>query len=952
MDANGTRFQLVFGQGDWFGPGGDVSPPLTGLDWRASDSTVSLHQNVFVFPVTPGTVPLTIAQRRGAAQDQFGNYYWVGPNQNEIRFLGGQQQGGQQQVAQHFWSAQDLRPSASARLGMFAPVDPKAAPAFTFGGLAVTTDHYLLVGLTSPPGLLLFDLYTGGAPMHYRWPADVPFVPFYIAAAPDGGAWILDNVNLCYWGLDPYFRVRVPSPVPIVQQPEDFQPVGGETVYRSACEEAETVTADLAMPIAAAAPIGIVALPDGSVLILDRPPSLNYSQVFRYQMLEQSGVPIPLNQIDVGQTSPYTLLGQDLAFVPPAQPASGTVLGTLYIADALGAQTFAFNYNSADPTWALEPQPQFFPMRSFGGKALVTSCGQVSYDCDQSWAVLVAQPRANYDTQISWVLPKRDADPNDNPACTAFDGKEPGCVWHRLLMDGTIPGGCRVLVQSRAADSKDVLMSADWNPEPQPYLRFTGSEIPYYTPDIDCCSSTTGTWELLFQTAVGRYLQIQLTFMGNGRSTPRLQAVRAYYPRFSYLTRYMPAVYQDDPVSASFLDRYLANVEGFITVLEGRVIQVQELFDPRTVPAEYLDWLASWLGACFDFTWSTATRRFFLENAPQFFQARGTPDGLIRMIRMSLDGSANASLFDPDNLQNFSVHIIEHFLLRSAPGVTLGDPTDVQNPGMVDSGASWTPAQGAAALDLDFQAFLSSTYSTIAALNQAWGKSYAGFSDPALHFPAVQPTQSAKAADWQTFVSSDLDFTYATVTNADESEYENFLTSRYADVADLNQTYNLTGGSALGSFGDIQADLWNGTLISALPAGGVFLQDWILFVSVVLPTLQNAHQFSVVVPVQLTDGLATQIRRRDLATRITQQEKPAHTNFDVKLYWAAFCAGQSRVGLETVVGPSSRFAALVLDQTELASGYLGFVLPWNVRGRLVAGKDQLRGGVRSGGPAL
>ena len=120
-----------------------------------------------------------------------------------------------------------------------------------------------------------------------------------------------------------------------------------------------------------------------------------------------------------------------------------------------------------------------------------------------------------------------------------------------------------------------------------------------------------------------------------------------------------------------------------------------------------------------------------------------------------------------------------------------------------------------------------------------------------------------------------------------------------------------------------------------------------------LPTQQNAYRFSVVVPVQLQDDLDTQTQRRALAQRIAQQEKPAHTDFDIKLYWAAFCIGQARVGLETVVGPSSRFAALVLDQTELAASYLSFVEPWNVRGRLVAGRDRLeqQTGIRFGGPA-
>jgi phage tail-like protein len=705
------------------------------------------------------------------------------------------------------------------------------------------------------------------------------------------------------------------------------------------------------MPLAALSPIGIAALPDGSVLILDNPPGLGYSQAYRYRLQSLLSGPTSLNQIDVGQSQPYSLLGQDIAFIPSAAQPTGTgVHGTLYIADSLGAQTFSFNYDSSDASWAQEPNPQFLPMLRFGGKALVTSASGVSYDYDQRWAALVAQPRARYDSQVTWQLPMRDASLDPDPSCCAFDGQEPGCVWHRLLMDGTIPAGTQVQIQSRAADTKAALNAIDWNPEPQPYLRFTGSELPYYRPALGCCSNKTGTWELLFQAAVGRYLQIQLTLIGNGRSTPRLQAVRAYYPRFSYLTKYLPAVYQDDPTSASFLDRYLANPEGFFTVLEGRIQQVQELFDPRTIPAEYLDWLASWLGICFDFTWTTKTRRFFLANAPKFFQTRGTSDGVVRMIRMALDQCADASLFDPADLEHFSVRIVENYLLRSAPGVTFGDPT--VTPGSVETSSAWTPAQGSAPLDQLYRTYLSGVYATIAALNQAYGTSYAGFTDPTLRLPAIQPAQAAQAADWQQFLTSGLGFTYAAVTNADEPAFETFLASRYQNISDLNQAYQLTGSTMLESFADIQADLWNTTLAAGLPAGGAFLQDWILFVSVVVPTGQNANRFTVVVPVQLQDSLATQTQRLNLAQRIAQNEKPAHTDFDVKLYWAAFCAGEARVGMETVVGPSSRFAAMVLDQNQLAASYLGFVLPWSVRGRMVAGRDQLRNGVSSGEHAL
>src|SRR5205807_188296 len=248
-----------------------------------------------------------------------------------------------------------------------------------------------------------------------------------------------------------------------------------------------------------------------------------------------------------------------------------------------------------------------------------------------------------------------------------------------------------------------------------------------------------------------------------------------------------------------------------------------------------------------------------------------------------------------------------------------------QNPGTIATALNWSPAQGAAPLDQRFRKYLSGVYVSAAELNQTWGTTFSGFSDPTLRMPAIQPLQTVQAADWRQFIGSDLNFTYAPVTNADEPAYETFLRNRYAQPSDLNQAYNLSGSSALSSFSDIRSALWGATLATALPPGGVFLQDWILFVSVVLPTQQNAYRFSVVVPVQLQDDLDTQTQRRALAQRIAQQEKPAHTDFDIKLYWAAFCIGQARVGLETVVGPSSRFAALVLDQTELAASYLSFV---------------------------
>src|SRR5205814_8561541 len=111
------------------------------------------------------------------------------------------------------------------------------------------------------------------------------------------------------------------------------------------------------------------------------------------------------------------------------------------------------------------------------------------------------------------------------------------------------------------------------------YLRGDSSELLFQE---NVGGEGNGTWELLFHAAIGRYLQLKIQLIGNGRSTPRLRAMRIYYPRFSYLEHYLPAVYREDSQSASFLDRFLANLEGLYTTLEDKIAAVQMLFDPRS----------------------------------------------------------------------------------------------------------------------------------------------------------------------------------------------------------------------------------------------------------------------------------------------------------------------------------------------------------------------------------
>jgi len=951
VDVNQTRFQLLFGKDDWF-PASMAGQPgsLAGMvDWNDSEATIQLNRKLFLFPPASNQAPLNIAQRRGAARDRYSNTYWIDESGTELRFLGNGRT-----TAEHFWSSADellCHAEPNPEGGEFSPVIPKVATELAMSGLAVTADHFLVVGLTQPKGLLIFDLHAGGSPLEYRWPASIPFAPFDLASAADGGVWILDRANKLYWKLDRRLRVRpaaqnevvAPGVAPL------FQAVDGMSMASGSLGDEVPLTSDLAAAIAAADPVAIEDLADGSVAILDSPPGATYSTILRYAKGALSGTPTSLS----GVLQPFvaaldsatanalsdSVRGHDIAYVP-ASPSTGSTLGQLYIASADGDQTFAFVLTATGSTVSFTLAERFLPMRFFTGKALLTGSGNVFYDSGDLWIQLAEQPRPRFATTTTLPLPPPRTPADASAGTAAFDGKLPGCIWHRLLLDAALPAGTQVAVASRAADQKQSLQDLPWQSEPTPYLRDDGSEVPFYTAPLRGPANRTGTYELLFQAAVGRYLQLQLTLSGPGSNSPRIQSVRAYYPRFSYMRKYLPATYQDNAASASFLDRFLANVEGFFTVDEGRIEHTPALFDTRTVPFEYMDWLASWLGLTLDLTWDERKRRLFLAHAAQIFRERGTKAGLERSIRLTLEPCPDDSLFDVsgcscssstaqcDRSTFFTVRIVEKFLTRQAPNITLTTSSENVGPGTADPSQGWNAALGRETLNGDFRNYLAGVYATIAALNSQWGTEFAGFDDPGLQFFAIAPPVPAQAKDWQTFISRQLIFTYTAPGAGDLPLYRNFLRGRYVTVAALNLSYQLTGNDAISSFDAIAFPAY-------LPQAPQALEDWLEFVSSILPRQRFAHQFSVLVPIQLGDDQPTQTLKMDIARRIAEIEKPAHTSLDVQPYWAFFRVGTARLEIDTLLGRGSRFAALLLGRDSLAGGYLGYVAPKNLSDRTV-----------------
>jgi len=663
VDVNGTRFQLIQGNADWSAclEGGQPGPWIN-MAWDGASECVTLRSLLPIVPPPRSGGPLDPSFRRGAAADRLGHWYWIGLDGKSIDWL----PRGTRQVLSLWPQPVDAMPPPA---GAFVTAEAAIPGLLQLGGLTVTRHNYLVAGSIAPPGLLIFDLESGARPSLLTLPQDIPFVPFDLSPGAHGGLWALDRQHRTYWGFDRHFRA-IAHAGSIQGETSSFRPVD------DAAAAAVAAPVPTGFPVVAADPIAIEGLPDGSVLILDGsagsvPASdqTTPSFIYCYRLDVLLGSALLSSVANVRDDSSSGLNQLTLAVVAH-DIAHDPDTGTLYAADRFGRQSLAFSL-ALTPTLSLALQSSYLPMHLFGGRGLVAwrdgNAAAVSYD-------VVGNPAA-MDQGVRWARLQAI----DQPAyardavleTSVLDGKARDCIWDGLFLDACIPPGTSVNVATYA-DNDPALVAdplAPFNDEPALYLRQEGAEIPYYNPFDHCTPQPDrlGTWEVLLQQARGRYLKVRLELSGNGRASPQLKALRVYYPRFSYARQYLPAVYLEEPVSASFVERLLANPKGFYTQIEGKIRNIGVLFDPRSAPTDALDWLASWLGLTLDPLWqdinqhlqtgSSAApggssalqpapdrRRLFIRFATRLFTRRGTADGIRFALHLLLEPCLEATL--------------------------------------------------------------------------------------------------------------------------------------------------------------------------------------------------------------------------------------------------------------------------------------------------------------------
>jgi phage tail-like protein len=207
-------------------------------------------------------------------------------------------------------------------------------------------------------------------------------------------------------------------------------------------------------------------------------------------------------------------------------------------------------------------------------------------------------------------------------ALPPIDSGIPRCVFHRLRIELELPEGTGLALKLASSEtSADVVAEHDWQ----------------VIPDIARLTSpSTGlaSCDVLIDQPPGRFLRLELTLRGNGTATPRIQRIRVDFPRSTSAAR-LPGVYREDPISADFLERFVALFDASIEDLDRVISRFPALLDPSSTPAEALAWLGSFLDIALDPSWAEATRRAILSAAPELYRRRGTPFALARAVQLA-----------------------------------------------------------------------------------------------------------------------------------------------------------------------------------------------------------------------------------------------------------------------------------------------------------------------------
>jgi phage tail-like protein len=436
----------------------------------------------------------------------------------------------------------------------------------------------------------------------------------------------------------------------------------------------------------------------------------------------------------------------------------------------------------------------------------------------------------------------------------ALDSGKYQCQWHRLVLDlEALPAGTQVIV-STYTDEADRPVQEIKGPGTLWETRYaiTGVIQPPPASDPESKSKPKKPQDLLVQSRQGRYLWLRLELRGDGYTTPSVCAIRAHYPRLSYL-EYLPDVFQADDESRWFLERFLSIFQTEWDNLESGIEDIAQYFDPDAVPDDdAMEYLARWLALPLEKEWNLEQKRRLLTLAPRLYTRRGTIEGLQDYIRVYLKNMIGMEADAREAGFKITTQVLDNLKFEGVPEDVLKRLGDLLDQSIMGEGK------------------------LMGLLKALIGE--------------------AKTAEFGSLIllhASQEQLQYPRIV-------EGFRERRFLQVAMENQA-NLGQG----------APLWGPAMVGRLQLDEFAREGEARLVSTGDPERDVFHEYANRFRVFLPAAWVHTAEEERRVRRALDAEKPAHTYYDLCLVEPRFRVGfQSTVGLDTIIGafPVARLA--------------------------------------------
>lgn len=202
-----------------------------------------------------------------------------------------------------------------------------------------------------------------------------------------------------------------------------------------------------------------------------------------------------------------------------------------------------------------------------------------------------------------------------------LDSYNQGNIWHKIKLYSDIPDNTQIIVRYFSFESEE---------EYEKILSMDNeklNETVFFRKIVNPRDS-------LFLDAKGRFLVFKIDFVGNDAFSPEIKAIKVFYKRDTFL-KYLPSIYTENKED-DFIERFLSIFHTLFMDLEGKIDHVYEYFDPESVRAEFLPWLARMMQINLDYNWSDYQLKELIKQANYLNKRRGTKEAIKKVVELYL----------------------------------------------------------------------------------------------------------------------------------------------------------------------------------------------------------------------------------------------------------------------------------------------------------------------------